>query len=141
MAAVREDVKLDVVFREFMGSAVHMLLVRAQPQQQQQPPWPLQGASAADGGAGAEGPVVGLITLEDVLEEMIQVVSDAHAVARWLLRVLNSLLCLRALCRMVLTTCPARTLLSLFQQGRILGRRAKMLALHVWGSQAIDHCG
>ena len=62
VAAVREDVKLDAVFREFMSSANHMLLVRASQ------PW-----QPAEEGGAPEGPVVGLITLEDVLEEVIQV--------------------------------------------------------------------
>jgi CBS domain containing-hemolysin-like protein len=70
VAGVREDVKLDAVFREFMGSAVHMLLVHAAPPPQQQPPWSEVGGG---GGGGVGGAVVGLITLEDVLEEMIQV--------------------------------------------------------------------
>ncbi|CAL5222079.1 g4385 [Coccomyxa viridis] len=52
---VREDVKLDVVFKEFMTSANHMLLVRREP----------------DMPGGPDGDVTGLITLEDVMEELI----------------------------------------------------------------------
>ena len=62
VASVREDVKLDVVFKEFMSSANHMALVRGAQ------PWP-----PPEEGGGGEGPVVGLITLEDVMEELIQV--------------------------------------------------------------------
>ena len=61
MASVREDVKLDVVFKEFMSSNNHMLLVRRAPD--------MPGAS--------DGDVVGLITLEDVMEELIQVCAAA----------------------------------------------------------------
>ena len=57
MASVREDVKLDVVFKEFMSSNNHMLLVRRAP----------------DMPGAPDGEVVGLITLEDVMEELIQV--------------------------------------------------------------------
>jgi CBS domain containing-hemolysin-like protein len=57
VAYVREDVKLDVVFKEFMSSANHMLLVRREP--------------AMPG--GPDGDVTGLITLEDVMEELIGV--------------------------------------------------------------------
>ena len=54
---VREDVKLDVVFKEFMSSATHMVLVRREP----------------DMPGGPDGDVTGLITLEDVMEELIGV--------------------------------------------------------------------
>ena len=54
---VRENVKLDVVFKEFMTSANHMLLVRREP----------------DMPGGPDGDVTGLITLEDVMEELIGV--------------------------------------------------------------------
>jgi hypothetical protein len=57
VASVREDVKLDVVFKEFMSSNNHMLLVRRAP----------------DMPGAPDGEVVGLITLEDVMEELIQV--------------------------------------------------------------------
>ncbi len=57
VASVREDVKLDVVFKEFMSSSNHMLLVRRAP----------------DMPGGPDGDVIGLITLEDVMEELIQV--------------------------------------------------------------------
>ncbi|EIE23075.1 DUF21-domain-containing protein, partial [Coccomyxa subellipsoidea C-169] len=56
VASVREDVKLDVVFKEFMSSSNHMLLVRRAP----------------DMPGGPDGDVIGLITLEDVMEELIQ---------------------------------------------------------------------
>ncbi|BDA50022.1 Metal transporter CNNM4 [Coccomyxa sp. Obi] len=56
VASVREDVKLDVVFKEFMSSNNHMLLVRRAP----------------DMPGAPDGEVVGLITLEDVMEELIQ---------------------------------------------------------------------
>jgi CBS domain containing-hemolysin-like protein len=54
--SVREDVNLDLVFKEFMTSSNHMLLVRRAP----------------DLPSGPDGEVVGLITLEDVMEELIQ---------------------------------------------------------------------
>ena len=54
---VSENVKLDVVFKEFMTSANHMLLVRREP----------------DMPGGRDGDVTGLITLEDVMEELIGV--------------------------------------------------------------------
>ena len=57
MTYVRENVKLDVVFKEFMTSANHMLLVRREP----------------DMPGGPDGDVTGLITLEDVMEELIGV--------------------------------------------------------------------
>ena len=57
VAYVREDVKLDVVFKEFMSSANHMLLVRREPTMP----------------GGPDGDVTGLITLEDVMEELIGV--------------------------------------------------------------------
>ncbi len=57
MTYVRENVKLDVVFKEFMSSANHMLLVRREP----------------DMPGGPDGDVTGLITLEDVMEELIGV--------------------------------------------------------------------
>ena len=56
---VREDVKLDVVFKEFMSSANHMLLVQGA----------LTGGPETDSAAS----VCGLITLEDVMEELIGV--------------------------------------------------------------------
>lgn len=56
---VREDVKLDVVFKEFMSSANHMLLV--------------QGALNGGPEANSAASVCGLITLEDVMEELIGV--------------------------------------------------------------------
>ena len=67
VACVREDVKLDEVFRLFMSSAVHMLLVRAN-----------SGGGAPAAGQNHPrdallGEVLGLITLEDVMEELIQV--------------------------------------------------------------------
>lgn len=62
VAWVREDVMLDVVFKEFMSSNNHMLLVRRAP----------------DMRGGPDGEVIGLITLEDVMEELIQVCSSNH---------------------------------------------------------------
>ena len=61
---VREDVKLDVVFKEFMSSANHMLLVQG----------------ALNGGPETESAasVCGLITLEDVMEELIGVSPALH---------------------------------------------------------------
>jgi len=61
VASVHEDVKLDVVFKEFMTSANHMLLVRR----------------TVDMPLGSVGDVVGVITLEDVMEEVIGVRSLA----------------------------------------------------------------
>ncbi len=62
VASVREDVKLDVVFKEFMSSNNHMLLVRRAP----------------DMPGAPDGEVVGLITLEDVMEELIQVCAAVY---------------------------------------------------------------
>ena len=61
---VREDVKLDVVFKEFMSSANHMLLV--------------QGTSDGSPEADSSASVCGLITLEDVMEELIGVSPARH---------------------------------------------------------------
>ena len=61
---VREDVKLDVVFKEFMSSANHMLLV--------------QGALNGDPETNSAASVCGLITLEDVMEELIGVSPELH---------------------------------------------------------------
>ena len=65
---MREDVQLDEVFRLFMSSAVHMLLVRRAAGSRPGSP------AGQPGREGAPlGEVVGLITLEDVMEELIQV--------------------------------------------------------------------
>lgn len=63
MKCVREDVKLDLVFKDFMTSSNHMLLVQR----------------ALEMLGDPDGDVVGLITLEDVMEELIQASSCSLA--------------------------------------------------------------